>query len=269
VTTPPDPRSVWVRQMAAVPVLGELVSEVGPRRLLPVKGVVTARTLYADPAERSLRDIDVRVADDATLGELIAYARAQGYTIRQHLPSYRTAVLEMRGVDVDVECTVGSPGLCGLSIATMLQRAEVRDDVFGFPCAIPELHDHALLLAVNVFKDKISTAQPWQLEDVLRVAEQPSFDPSRFLDVAREARSLAIACVVAEWLAPRSAKWRAVRECMGPRPPRLAYARVLQWLFANAPLSLPTRVLARVASDDPAMRLEAIAVAVRYLKERK
>lgn len=254
--------------MAAVPVLGELVAEIGPRRLLPVKGVVTARTLYADPAERSLRDIDVRVADVATLDELIAFARAQGHTIRQHLPSYRAAVLEMHGVDVDVECTVGSPGLCGLEIATMLSRAEVRDDVFGFPCAIPELHDHALVLAVNLFKDKITTAQPWQVEDVVRVAAQPSFDPRRLVAVARGARSVAIVYVIAEWLAPTSDGWREVRDRIG-RPPRRTYVRALRWLFANAPLSLPARVLARVASDDPAMRIEAIAVAVRYLKERK
>jgi hypothetical protein len=255
--------------MAAVPVLGELVAEVGPRRVVPVKGIVTARTLYRDPAERALRDIDVRVADDATLDELIAYARARGYGVRDHVPSYRTAVLEMHGVDVDVECTVGAPGLCGLEVSEILRRAQIRDDVFGFPCAIPDVHDHALVLAVNVFKDKISLAQPWQFEDVIRIAEQPSFDPSRFVELARETRSLAIACVIAEWLAPRSGGWRAVRERMGPRPPRLAYARVLRWLFVNAPESMAARVLARLASDDPAMRVRALAVAVRYLQERK
>lgn len=255
--------------MAAVPVLRELVEEVGVRRLLPVKGVVTARTLYRDTAERVLRDIDVRVPDVATLDALIAFARAKGYVVSHHLPSYRTAVLEMPGVDVDVECTVGPPGLCGLAVATMLERADVRDDVFGFACAIPELHDHALLLAVNVFKDKIALAQPWQLDDALRVADEPAFDPSRFVALAEDARSVAIASVIADWFAPRSGGWRSVREALAPRRTRRGYVRALGWLFANAPESTATRLLARVASDDRAMRLEAIATAVRYLQESK
>lgn len=255
--------------MAAVPVLGELVAAVGPRRLLPVKGIVTARTLYRDPAERALSDIDVRVADVATLDELIAYARSNGHVVRHHLPSYRTAVLEMHGVDVDVECTVGSPGLCGLSIATMLGRAEVRGDLFDFPCAIPELHDHALLLAVNVFKDKVTLAHPWSVEDAVRVVSEPSFDAERFVEVAREARSLAIISLIADWLAPQSDGWRAVLDAMGPRRARRGYVRALKWLFTNAPESTATRLLARVASDDRAMRLEAIATAIRYLQESK
>lgn len=255
--------------MAAVPVLGELVDAIGPRRLLPVKGIVTARTLYRDPAERALSDIDVRVSDVATLHELIAFAKAAGYAVSHHLPAYRTAVLEMNGVDVDVECTVGAPGLCALSVANMLERARIDDALFGFPCAIPELHDHALLLVVNLFKDKITLAHPWQVEDVVRIASAPGFDPARFVARAEEARSLAMACLVAEWLAPRSDGWRAVREVMGPRAPRLGYVRVLRWLFANAPESMATRVLARVASDDRRMRVEALTTAARFLREAK
>ncbi|MBS2016694.1 MAG: nucleotidyltransferase family protein [Deltaproteobacteria bacterium] len=267
MTSPPDPRSVWIRQMAAVPVLAALVDAVGPRRLLPVKGIVTARTLYRDPAERALSDIDVRVSDVATLHEVIAFAEAKCHVVKHYLPAYRTAVLEMHGIDVDVECTVGAPGLCALSVATMLGRATVGTELFGFPCAIPELHDHALFLAVNLFKDKITLAHPWQVEDVIRIAAVPAFDPARFVALAGEARSLAIACVVAEWLAPRSAGWRAVREEMGPRPPRRGYVRLLRWLFAHAPESTATRVLARLASDDRAMRLEAFTAAARYLRE--
>lgn len=266
---PPDKRAVWVRQMAAVPVLGELVAEVGVRRILPVKGIVTARVLYRDTAERTIRDVDVRVEDEATLDALIAFARARGYGVRDHSSSYRTAVLEMHGVDVDVECTVGAPGLCGLTVTKMLERAEIRDDVFGFPCAIPELHDHALVLAVNVFKDKVTLSQPWQLDDVVRIADEPAFDAARFVEVARDARSLAIICVIADLLAPQSDGWRAVRDATRPRRPRRGYVGALKWLFANAPESKATRILARVASDDRAMRLEAIATAIRYLQESK
>lgn len=40
--------------------------------VLPVKGIVTAYTLYEDPAERALRDVDVRIRpqDYVRVGEL-------------------------------------------------------------------------------------------------------------------------------------------------------------------------------------------------------
>lgn len=249
--------------------LRELVEILGVRGVLPVKGIVTARTLYRDTAERALSDIDVRVTSPRELALLIEVARARGYRLKSELKAYRTAVIEMLGVDVDIECDVGPPGVCAIDVATMLARAPVRDDVFGFACAIPELHDHALLLAINVFKDKIVLAHPWQVEDARRVVEAEGFDPARLVEVAREARCVGLVCVVADHLAPSSAGWRDVRAIIGQRPPRRAWIRALGWLMANAPKSIPARVGARLASDDLAMRLTAIATAARYVQEKK
>ena len=53
---------------------------------------------------------------------------------------------------VEVETSVGPPGLCGLAVDTMIAHATRGAEGH----LEPELHEHALLLAVNVFKDKLA-----------------------------------------------------------------------------------------------------------------
>jgi hypothetical protein len=240
---------------------------MGVREVLPVKGIVTARTLYDDPAERTLADVDVRVAGPAALERVVAFAREGGHLVIKHSRAYENVVVDLEGVEVDVECHVGPPGVCALTVRSMLHRSTIRDDVFGFPCAIPEVHDHALLLAVNVFKDKLVGAAPWSIEDLVRIAASAGFEPAALAERARACRSVAIAWIVADWLAERSSGWRDVRDALGTRPPRRLYIRLYRWLAANAPTSVPARGVARAGSDDLARRMRALRRAYAFSRE--
>src|SRR5581483_5943557 len=139
------------------------------------KGIVTSSLLYTDIAERPMLDADVRVRPRDLEGALIAAKRA-GADIVARYRAYGSAMLMFDGMQVDIETGVGPPGLCDLSVDRMFSHAE-RSHVLGFDHLIPELHDHALLLYVNVFKDKIPLAQPASLEDVRRIT--PKLDLER------------------------------------------------------------------------------------------
>lgn len=250
--------------MAAVPALRAVVDALGAANVLPVKGVVTGRTLYADPSERELSDIDVRVRGAGDLERALAYAKRDGHFVRKHSRAYGTVVLEVMGTDVDIETNIGAPGFCSLEVRDMFARATLTDDVFGFPCLVPDVHDHALLLAVNAFKDKLVLTPEWSLEDVVRIAESESFDVTRFVDLAAHVDASELVWIVADWVAPRSRVWRSIREAIGPEPPRRLYARLHRLLVNRSPTSMAMRVLSRLVSDDPRARLVSLAHAVWF-----
>lgn len=253
----------WVRHTAAVLALRRVVELVGVDNVLPVKGIVTARTHHADLADRPISDVDLRVRGDAELDRIAALGRSEG-TLKYRSNAYGSVVLSLEGVELDVDRHVGPPGLSGLAPSAMLARAAIRSDVFGFPCKIPELHDHALLLTVNLFKDHLVNAKPAAVDDARRIVDDPGFDPSRFAALAASTGSRTLAWIVADWLAPASPHWARVRDAIGARPPRLAYTRVYRFLEAALPLSLPTRLLSRTASDKRWMRAWALVRAARF-----
>jgi hypothetical protein len=167
-------------------------------------------------------------------------------------------VLSVDRVEVDVETSVGPPFVCTLGIDAMLARAELTDAGLGFLHRRPELHDHALLLLVNVFKDRLVDLPRWRLRDLERVARVPGFDPGVLATRAIEARATSLVHVVARHLAERCADdvWAALAERVPPARPRYA-ARVLAALRGDRrPSPLAWRLEVRAASD---ARLRAVA----------
>jgi hypothetical protein len=262
----PGPRDAW-----AVQVTGKRALEVVVRgfekagiEVLAVKGMVTAHLLYEDPTERLMGDVDVRIRpEDFQRGARVA--REQGWEIWQWKPAYGAFVLivEGLGVSVDVESVIGAPGLCGLTIAEMLSRS--TGGIGGIDVRIPELHDHAVLLAVNVFKDKLTKSSEHAREDVRRIVEAKGFDADAFVARARTSKVASIAWIVADWMVREngSAAWGRIRAKLGgDRGPRPVYARAFRWLGERAPEAMATRLLARVGSDDPRMWWGALVRAV-------
>lgn len=266
-TLPPD-RNAWIRQTIGVQALAAVLRAIGVSEVLPVKGIVTARTLYADPAERPLFDIDVRVPAER-LPDVLAFGRAAGHEVVTSAPAYGNVVLDVGGVQVDFESTVGPPGLTDLSVRAMLGRARIDEALFGFPALVPETNDHAIVLAVNLFKDKLHVAMPWSVSDLVRLAATPAFDPEAVAERAREARCAAIMWIVADWLAGESEGLRRVRAAFGPRPPRPAYARLYRTATKLAPKALATRLLARAGADDPLLQARALGTSLAYIARRR
>jgi hypothetical protein len=162
---------------------------------------------------------------------------------------------------VEVESTIGPPGVCSIGVDEMIARSELRTGPLGVAHREPELHDHALLLAVNAFKDKLVLAMPWVREDLIRIARAPGFSAALLVERAREAKLRTLLLIVADWLASdeRAQAWADVRRILGPAT-RARYTAWYGALARGAPEGAALSVLARMASDDPWMRAKALGL---------
>jgi hypothetical protein len=165
---------------------------------------------------------------------------------------------------VEVESTVGPPGLCGLTVAGMASRSRRRVLPGRLEFREPDVTDHAILLVVNAFKDKLLDCPPWSVDDLAAIVDHVDFDRALFLERVREARSETLTWIVADWLARERGcqSWRGIREALGSAPLRPRYANAFQSVALRAPQSMAARLLARVGSDAPASRLWALAATV-------
>jgi hypothetical protein len=225
--------------------------------VLVVKGAVLAHSLYADFAERPITDVDLRVRP---LDFLTCFRALRAEGLRPHWASKQLGAVGfvMGRVPFDIEATIGPPGLCAIGVSEMMSRSRERQLPEGPVVREPELHDHAVLLVVNAFKDKLGPlCPPWAIEDLATIGSRvhvPTF-------IARigAAKLHTVAWVVAEWMATRrgSLAWSAIRDALGA-PPRRRYARaVLDGMGAN-PGGLALRLRARIGSDSAWRRIWAL-----------
>jgi hypothetical protein len=255
-----DVRAVWAIHLAARAALVDATNLLDAAGIpsLAVKGAVTAYSLYREPTERPLGDVDVRIRPQDFRRAVLAF-KSGGWRIADWKPAYGAFVATRGSVSVDVESVLGAPGLCALSVDEMLSRS--ARGLPGTEVRVPELYDHAVLLCVNVFKDKFELATPWAIEDVRRIVQTDGFDGDRFASRARQAKTACIAWIVADWMVRKraSAAWAIARAKLGgDRAPRPLYAWAFRRLEERAPKSLAMRLLARVGADDVQMRMEGL-----------
>jgi hypothetical protein len=237
-----------------------LCNDVGVK-VLPVKGVLTGRLFYSDPGERPIQDVDLRVrrADLVRVESAGTHGR---WKLLGRSRAYGTLSFDVLGFLVEFESSVGPPGLCDLRVEDMLVRAESRVEPLGFAHLQPELHDHALHLCANVFKDKLIEAVPGAISDLEIVSTRPAFDPDRFARLARETGSATMVWIVARWLEETrgSAAWGDVCQRIGPESPRPRYARLFERAL-RTPHTRRTwlRVLARAGADRPTRVVRALS----------
>jgi hypothetical protein len=230
--------------------------------VLPVKGVLTAHLFYRDPGERPIQDVDLRVrASD--LAAVEQAGRRQGWRLLSRSWAYRTLSFDVLGFLVEFESHVGPPGLCGLRVDDMLRRAHRSSAPLGLAHLQPELHDHAVLLCVNAFKDKLIDAVPGAIHDLELLPSQAAFDPARFVRLVVESHVATIAWVVAHWLVEvrHASGWTGLRERLGHVLPRGRYARLFsRTIRRRAPPRQALRVLARAGSDLFGRQIGALCV---------
>ncbi|WP_394848598.1 nucleotidyltransferase family protein [Pendulispora brunnea] len=268
--------AIWSQHEHARRVLERVLRacEADGIRALPVKGILTARWLYDDPSERRIQDIDLRVTP-RDFARLEALGHREGFPILEVSRASRNIVFDVDGMMVEFEAHIGPRGLCNLPIETMLSRASVHEAPFGFSHLQPDMHDHALLLVVNVYKDKIVGAAEWALRDLELLPLSAGFDPARLAALATEHGVAALTWLVADWLAERGApRWEEVRTRLA-NAPRHGYRRAVRALmhdhgvlFKPAP-HLLLRILARAASDQRKKQLEALGFTVAWSLEKR
>jgi hypothetical protein len=248
-----EPRARWLRQMAAWETFGRVASVLARDGIpiLPIKGLVTSRALYDEPPPR-LGDIDVELRPrDFALAQ--RRAREHGWFVKRE-PVMRQVIWKVDEWEVDVKCAIGPPGLCRVSVEDVMARAVRATDPLGVACWEPEINDHALVLAINAFKDGLRSS-PWALEDLRRIARHRQFDSAVFAGRAREGRVATAMWVVADWLEREhdAAEWGRVRDRIGERPPspRVAWTYD-RWRSMQCPPKLGLFVVASASDEGPA-----------------
>jgi hypothetical protein len=255
----------WAVHQACLGALAESLEVLRRAGVEPlvVKGMVLAYELYDDVADRPLRDVDLRVRPRNLLRATRALL-ARGWRIAFDSNQLGAVGFWVGPALVELECTVGPPGLCGLSVAHLVERSRRRTLPNGVVVTEPDLVDHAVLLVVNAFKDKLVDCPPWSVDDLVAIASHPRFDDAAFVARVREARVRALTWIVADWLAQEraSGRWRAIRDALHRRSPRPLYAWALRRMRERAPASVATRLLARLGSDAPASRAAAVLATI-------
>jgi hypothetical protein len=264
VDPPSGARINWMRHASARGVLQQVTSAFEERGipLLPVKGIITAHALYDDVAARTISDIDLRVSR-RHFRQVPRIARSLGWSTETPGPVLWQTVLKVGGWEVDVECTLGPPGLCALSVENLIRRAHRCVEPFGFPHLQPELNDHALILVINAFKDGLYP-MPWALEDLQRIATHEHFDAEIVVARASEGRVASALWIVADWLveAHGAGEWRAVRDRIGSHPPSARVARTYGYVRRRGWPPKPGLLATAGSADSPFGCASGLALAL-------
>jgi hypothetical protein len=258
---PPNRITAWAQQMRHLRVFRAVHAKFDAARIpvLPVKGILSAHTLYDDVADRLLTDIDLKIRP-ADFDRVVALCAREGWRVVQRMRAYANVVFVVEGVYVDVEGYPSVPGLSHLTVDAMLQRAR-PSELLGFPHLLPSFDDHAVVLLLNAFKDKLIHTFVWAVRDLERLPAHRDFDAGRLVRILRATGTTTIGWIVADWMIRGRdiAGWNAVRDAIGARPPRRAYAAVFEALCKVAPRwQLAMRVVARVGADDLGDRARAL-----------
>jgi hypothetical protein len=272
-STPPPSPQAWILQAKAAHVAPRLAAQLAEEGIpvLLVKGVATARLLYEDAAQRPISDIDLRIERHCFEAAFDAVRRL-GYPIQSRSNAYKNLVFEVEGVPIDLEATIGPPGLCGISVTELLARAKPLS-LAGGEVRVPASTDHALIATVNVFKDKVDEASPWAKEDLRRLLGSADFDPIAYVNRAQAAQIAAIAATVLQ----------ALSESFGGNEGNIAAALAARlsdpslssWLHrrllatTRGPSTTASRVAARLGSDNAREWPTALTSALAYLREQQ
>jgi hypothetical protein len=254
--------STWGFHVGALEALRRTLDALGPRiPVLVVKGAVLAYSLHRDVVDRPMSDVDLRVRPRDFFAAIRAL-EASGFEASWGSRQLGAVGFVVQRTLVEIETSIGPPGSCAISVARMMDRSVVRALPGDLHVREPEVHDHAVLLVVNAFKDKLALCPSWAIRDLELIVR--TLDVDVFLARVAEARLCTMTWIVATWLGSRDGNeaWTAVRDALAPRVPRPIYARVMRHLLARDPSGAALRVLTRLGCDSRVRRTWALAAAV-------
>jgi HAMP domain-containing protein len=256
-----------------VEILRDVVSRCDAAGLpvLAVKGVVTARLLYADVADRPIADVDIRIRR-RDFWHWHEIATRAGWRCWNSVWTYRTRSYTFSPLALDVETHVGPPGMCALTVDEMLARSTECELGSELRVRIPETHDHAVLLVVNAYKDWLVLGNPASRTDLDRIARSAGFEWEVFVDRALRSRIGTITWLVATWLEESYGNevWGAVRAELEARAPIDRFsARLYRRVAASSLIrSVPAPLFRALAVDGRIRRLGALTTTFGWLAER-
>jgi len=186
----------------AVNVLKKVLAaaEEAGARVAPVKGVVLARWLYDDLAERRYQDLDLLIARD-DLPRMEAAVAGRGWPVQVRSAEMGELEFTVDRLTVEVHGEFGRRDLSRLTTAEVLARALAERRTFGFEIRRLDDVDHLLLLVANVVKKSFTYANRHQPADLDRLIAglRPRWD--ELIARARAAAFLSGLRAVSTWMA--------------------------------------------------------------------
>jgi hypothetical protein len=231
---------------------------------MPVKGLVLARDVY-DPAERSISDVDL-IVPPRSFSTALRVARAAGWRLVWDARVVGSVNFVVEDFPIDVKCTFGPAGVSAIGVPDVFKRAVLSEHPLGFAHWRIERHDHALLLAMDAFKDGLGIGKPWAREDLVRIASSSEFLPESLIERATTARLQTMLAIVAGWVLSSgpSPAWVAVQKQLASVQLRADYLARYERLLRARPRSVWHRryasALTRMVSDSVQHRVLAIAL---------
>jgi hypothetical protein len=146
--------------------------------VMPLKGVLLQRVLYADPAERLMSDVDVLVPEHQ-FGQAITALLGAGFRPQKVGRSLiEVALSSPKGLAIDLHRRLFSLGRYRLTTEAVFRRAAPDESLFGVPLHIAHPHDTAAHLIGKLVSDHaVSDAVP-RLEELARWAAHAQIDPA-------------------------------------------------------------------------------------------
>jgi Uncharacterised nucleotidyltransferase len=257
----------WVTQELALRIAEIAIStlERSGIRALPVKGVLLARQVY-DPASRPIADVDLAI-EPVDLRRALRVARASNWRVVWDTKVTGSVNFVVEGFAVDVKTSVGPPGISATGVRELFARSTFSNEPLGFPHWQIEQHDHALLLAIDAFKDGLGTGKPWAREDLVRIGAVNGFSASTLVERAAAARLQTMLAIVADWVlsSGASSTWTSVLEALRSLSLRSAYRERYRRLLERKARSALGRwylsAVTRTVSDSPRQRAIALGLA--------
>ena len=239
--------------------------------VVPVKGVVLARWIYDDVAQRPYRDLDVLVPR-AGLPRLIEAVRKKGWAIRHVSIEMGELEFEFDRLVVEVHAEFGRRDMTRVSTEEVIGRAHSDRETFPFEVMRIDDIDHFLLLVANVTKKSYTYSNAHHPADLERLLERLEGRWSALVARARDAGFATGLQSVVTWMADEvgSELFERFRRLL-PRHRRLlpAVVRLHRRWSSRRPGRLETTsglfglALATLTPDDWSMRRRGLTRLVR------
>jgi hypothetical protein len=260
---PPARATVWVRHELALRAFETSAAALRESGIpvVPVKGILLSRRIYADVTDRPFLDVDLLVTRSAwregrralvALGKVLYESTELG-----------ELTVDVQGVHVELHAEIGRLEITDLTVDDLLVRALPDSETFGFPILRIDDVDHALFVVANAVKDGLARTPAHVPDDLERLLAR--VEVGALVERARSAAFVTALHCAAYWMVHvhGSEAWRAVLLAIGP-PRRRLYARALGAFARSAARSWSVAVaLGCWSNDRPAMRMRALGRLLR------
>lgn len=175
-----EARRLFTASVVAREVLRDAAQALGKRNIpvMPLKGVLFQHVLYADPAERDLRDVDVLVPEDR-FPEAIAVLVEHGFEPRNAGRSWiEVGLRSPRGLPLDLHRRLFCSFRYHMPTEDLFRRASVDSTFVGQPLCILHPHDAFAHLVGKFVSDHVPSEARPRLLELTKLARHFELEPA-------------------------------------------------------------------------------------------